>query len=73
MMDIGVVFFGHKGTILDIEQIAGDLGNHLGLPLQSRCFSEFFGHIGFFPSEVREVSAEMPAVGGLGVDWAVEP
>ena len=72
MMDIGVVFFGHKGIILDIEQIARDLGNHVGLPLQACCFSELGGHIGFLPGEVREVSSEVSAVRGLGVDWAVK-
>ena len=52
MMDIGVIFFGHKGIILDIEQIARDLGNHIGSPLQACGFSEFCGHISFFPGEV---------------------
>ncbi len=78
MMDIGVVFFGHKRTILDIKRITRDLGNHIcqddhtGSPLQSCGFSEFGGHICFFPGEVWQVSAEVSAVRGFGVDWAVE-
>jgi len=61
-MDIGVVFFGHKGIILDIEQIARDLGNHVGSPLQACGFAKLGCHIGFFPGEVGSLSAEMPAV-----------
>jgi len=69
MMDIGVVFFGHKGIILDIEQIAQDLGGPVWPPLQTCCFSEFGGHIGFLPGEVGQVSAKMPTIRGFGKNW----
>lgn len=35
-------------------------------------FAEFGGHIGFFPGKVGQVSSEMSAVRGFGVNGAVK-
>jgi hypothetical protein len=49
-----------------------DLGNHIGLPLQSCGFTEFTDHIGFLPGEVGSISTKMAAIRGFGKNGAGE-